>query len=78
MGKEKQRQSVYLIVKTDGKLVKVDMRKDLMETLGQFPAKDIERVYRAVPMSFQKVTTVKLLVDKPKPEAKKDGGKNNT
>ncbi len=68
MASAKTKQSVYLIVKKDGSVVTVNARKDLLETIEEIKMANIEKIYRAQPMVFQKVTTTRLLSKKSKPK----------
>jgi len=67
-----------VITKEDGTFETVTARKDLTGTITKIGPKKISKIYRAIPMEFQTVETVRLIAVKPVPEDPEDGTKDNT
>lgn len=60
----KKKQSVYIVTTTNKEVFESPDRASLMELIRTIPQKEIKQVYRAIPMTFQKVTTVRLIASK--------------
>lgn len=73
----KTKQSIYVITKKDGTFVTVAARKDLTATIEKIGTKKVDKIYRAIPMKFQAVETVRLVAVKPTEKGSSDGAKDN-
>lgn len=73
----KTKRSVYIIVTNDGKAETITERKDLVEAIENLGLKNLDRVYRAVPLEFRVERVIKLGTPKPASEESKSGPKND-
>ncbi len=74
----KEKQSIYLLVSKDDKVTKVIKRTEIPDAIEVLGEKNLKEMYRAIPMGFRKVTTVKLIAVGLSKEDKASGRANNT
>jgi len=73
----KEKQSIYLLIGKDDKVTKVIKRTEIPDAIEKMGEDKLKEIYRAIPMGFRKVTTVKLIAVGLSKEDKKRGSTNN-